>query len=324
MGKKRSARQERRSAQRAEKRSAAPKRSLEDRLEEKGKRPYTLKDCMRFGRIANILFVVFIVVCLIYYYSFAKHGSYFIPFEVIAYTIEATAFALFTLSVVWMDRLVRARGLMKVAMIVYILTEIVLMLLEFGLLQFIPYNGLKLSVIIVHVLFSAAVAFSLLLLEPQNKRVQRVVGITTVIILAGMLPGIAGYRVYASILINAFAYIFFFTATERLITLEEIEVDCYGDQAKVTEYDSTMFANVPTMIEIPQAEKKKRTLREKARRLAEDLSSEEISVLTDKDEKFEYEFGVDDDDDDDDEYDDEYEDDAEPETDDDGEDESEA
>ncbi|MCQ2406981.1 MAG: hypothetical protein MJ065_00415 [Oscillospiraceae bacterium] len=314
MGKKRSARQERRSAQRAEKRSAAPRRSLEDRLEEKGSRPYTLKDCMRFGRIANILFVVFIVVCLVYYYSFSKRGSYFIPFEVIAYTIEATAFALFTLSVVWMDSLVRARGLMKVAMIVYILTEIILMLLEFGLLQFIPYNGLKLSVIIVHVLFSAAVSFSLLMLEPQNKRVQRIVGITTIIILAGMLPGIVGYRVYASILINAFAYIFFFTAAERLLDLEEISVDCYGDQAKVTEFDSTMFANVPTMVEIPKAEKKKRSLREKARRLAEDLSSEEISVLTDKEEKFEYEFGVDDDD--------EYEDDAEPETDDDGEEEN--
>ncbi len=314
MGKKRSARQERRSAQRAEKRSAAPRRSLEDRLEEKGSRPYTLKDCMRFGRIANILFVVFIVVCLVYYYSFSKRGSYFIPFEVIAYTIEATAFALFTLSVVWMDSLVRARGLMKVAMIVYILTEIILMLLEFGLLQFIPYNGLKLSVIIVHVLFSAAVSFSLLMLEPQNKRVQRIVGITTIIILAGMLPGIVGYRVYASILINAFAYIFFFTAAERLLDLEEISVDCYGDQAKVTEFDSTMFANVPTMVEIPKAEKKMRSLREKARRLAEDLSSEEISVLTDKEEKFEYEFGVDDDD--------EYEDDAEPETDDDGEEEN--
>lgn len=316
MGKKRSARQERRSAQRTEKRSAGEKRSLEDRLEAKGKRPYTLKDCMRFGRIANILFVVFIIVCLIYYYSFSKRGSYFIPFEVVAYTIETTAFALFTLSVVWMDRLVRARGLMKIAMIVYILTEITLMLLEFGLLQFIPYNGLKLSVIIAHVLFSAAVSLTLLMLEPQNKRVQWVVGITAVIILAGMLPGIAGYRVYASVLINAFAYIFFFTASERLITLEEIEVDCYGDQAKVTEYDSTMFSNVPTMVEIPRAEKKKRTLREKARRLAEDLQSEEISVLTDSEEKFEYEFGVDEDGDDD------YEDDAEPETDDDGEDES--
>ena len=84
-----------------------------------------------------------------------------------------------------------------------------------------------------------------------------------------------------------------------------------------------MFADVPTMTEIPKEEKKKRSLREKARRFAEDLSSEEISVLTDNEEKFEYEFGVDDDDDDD-EYDDEYEDDTEPGTDDDGEDESKA
>ena len=49
---------------------------------------------------------------------------------------------------------------------------------------------------------------------PQNKRMQLIVGITTCIILAGMLLGIAGYRVYATILVNAFAYIFFFTAME--------------------------------------------------------------------------------------------------------------
>ena len=50
--------------------------------------------------------------------------------------------------------------------------------------------------------------------------------------------------------------------------------------------------------------KEKKTLREKAKRLAEDLSSEEKLVLTDKDEKFEYEFGVEDDEDDEDAYED--------------------
>ena len=56
------------------------------------------------------------------------------------------------------------------------------------------------------------------------------------------------------------------------------------------------------MIEKPAAEKK--TLREKAKRLAEDLSSEEQIILTDKDEKFEYEFGVEEDEDDEDDYED--------------------
>ncbi len=278
-----------------------PKRrlTLEERREADWQRKYTLTDCMKFGKAANILFVVFIIVCLIYYYSIAQKGNYSIPFEVVAYTIETTAFGLFLTSVIWIDRLVRARRSMKILLITYIAAEVLLMLLEFQLLPFIPYNGLSVWLIILHVLFSAGVSFSLLTLDPQNKNMQIIVTITTVIVLAGMLTAIAGYRVYASILINAFAYIFFFVAMEHLLRLEEISIDCYGDRAKVDSFDSTMFANTPTMIEKPLAEKK--TIAEKAKRLAADLSSEEHAVLTDKDEKFEYEFGVDDDDDDDDE-----------------------
>lgn len=293
------------------------RRSLEDIREEMGPRKYTLTDCMRFGLIANILFVVFIIVCLIYYYSLANKGNYSIPFEVVAYTIEVTAFLLFSTSVIWMERLVRARKFMKFLLIAYILVEILLMLLEFRLTPLDKYyNGLSLGLIIIHVLFSAGVSFSLLLLDPMNKHLQWIVGITTCIILGGMLTGIAGYRVYASILINAFAYIFFFIAMEYQLHLQEVEIDCYGDQAKVKSFESTLFADTPTMIEKPVTEKK--TLREKAKRLAEDLSSEEQLVLTDKDEKFEYEFGVEEDDDD--EYEDEYGDDA---ADDGGEDEAE-
>ena len=176
------------------------------------------------------------------------------------------------------------------------------MLLEFRLLPFKSYNGLSVGLTVTHVLFSAGVSFSLLMLDPMNKKLQWIVGITTCIILAGMLLAIAGYRVYGSILVNAFAYIFFFTATDYQLRLEEIEVDCYGDSAKVRSFESTLFADTPTMVEKPMKEKK--TLREKAKRLAEDLSSEEKLVLTDKDEKFEYEFGVEEDDDDEDAYED--------------------
>ena len=283
------------------------RRSLEDIREEKGPRKYTLTDCMRFGIIANILFVVFIIVCLIYYYSLANKGNFSIPFEVVAYSIEVIAFLLFSTSVIWLERLVRARKFMKFLLIAYILVEILLMLLEFRLTPFAEYyNGLSLGLIIVHVLFSAGVSFSLLLLDPMNKKMQWIVGITTCLILCGMLTGIAGYRVYASVLINAFAYIFFFSALEYQLHIQEVEIDCYGDKAKVQSFESTLFADTPTMIEKPMTEKK--TLREKAKRLAEDFASEEQIVLTDKDEKFEYEFGVEEDDDD--EYEDDIEDDA--------------
>ena len=91
-----------------------------------------------------------------------------------------------------------------------------------------------------------------------------------------------------------FAYIFFFTAMEHQLRLEEIEVDCYGSQAKVQNFGSTLFADTPTMIDKPVKEKK--TILQSAKRFAEDLTSQEQLILTDKDETFEYEFGDADDD----------------------------
>lgn len=265
-------------------------------------RPYTLIDCMKLGRLGNVLFILFIIVCLIYYYSFARKGTFFIPFEVIAYGIEAAGFALFTTSVIWIDRLVRARTLMKVLLIVYIAVEVVLMLLEF---QFLPwtyfgvihYNGISAWTVTLHAIFSGGTAFSLLMLEPHNKRLEIIVGITCGMMLAGMLFVIPGYRVYASILLNAAAYIFFFTALKRQLVLEEVLVDCYGDQAKVTSFSSTLFADTPDLVE-----KEKQSVGQRVRSLRNKLSleNEEKLVLTDKDEKFEYEFGVVDDDGDDD------------------------
>ena len=304
MAKKQPARPARAEKRREERQKTKQRIGREERLEKNAKRNYTLLDCMKFGKIANILFVLFIILCLIYYYSLASKGHFSVIFELVVYVVETGGFALFTVSVVWLDRLVRARGIMKTLLISYIVVEVILMLGEFELLPLIPYNGLSMPLIIVHVLFSGGVSLSLLMLEPQNKRVQWLVGITTVIILAGMLTAVAGYRVYASILINAFAYIIFFTAMERLLHLEEVEIDCYGDQAQVTSFDSTMFSETPTMVEIPRAEKPK-SLKAKAKRLAQELSSEEQIVLTDKDEKFEYEFGVEEVDEDD--FDDEYE-----------------
>ncbi len=293
---------------RQERRSEARKAARSDARKPEQKRPYTLTDCMKFGRTANILFVVFIIICLIYYYSIAAKGNYVIPFEIAAYAVEASAFVLFTISVIWMTRLVRARSIMKVMLLLYIVTEVVLMLLEFQFLPWTHYNGLSLGLILTHVIFSGFVSLTLLMLQPENKRVQVIVSITTIIIFAGMFLGLAGYRVYASILLNAFAYIFFYSAMLHQLRLEEVEVDCYGDRARESNFASTMFADTPTMVELPPAPKA--TVRQRIRRVAESFTDEEHIVLTDKDEKFEYEFGVQEDDDD--EYEDyeEYEDDA--------------
>lgn len=276
------------------------------------KRPYTLLDCMKLGRTANILFVVFIVICLIYYYSLARRGTFVIPFEIVAYIVETSAFVLFTLSVIWMDRLVRARGLMKILMLVYIVVEVVLMLLEFHFLPWTHYNGLNMWLTVAHSIFSGIVALSLLQLDPHNRKLQIIIILTSTVIFAGMFLGIAGYRVYGSILLNAIAYIVFYSVMCRQVQLEEMDIDCYGDRATTATYTSTMFADSPLLEEKP--EKEKLTLRQHARRLKSTLQTEEEHpVLTDYSEKFEYEFSVQEDDDDD-----EYEDDEEYEDEDDG------
>lgn len=270
------------------------------RNKEEKKRQYTLLDCMKMGRLGNILFVAFIIVCLIYYYSLAKYGHFVIPFEIVAYALEACGFAFFTVAVIWLDKLVRARTWMKVLMPTYITVEAFLMLLEF---DFVPvvgkyYNGLSIGLIIAHALFSAVIAFSLIQLDPQNKKMQIVVAITVSITLAGMLPGIAGYRIYAGILINAFAYIVFFSIMKRLVETEELEIDCYGDKARVTNFSTTMFTDSPLLQEPP--EKRRVSLRKRAKEAAASLTTdEEKIVLTDEKEQFEYEFGVQDNDDDD-------------------------
>lgn len=291
-----------RAARRAEERAA--QKAQQRNAKEEVTRQYTLLDCMKLGLIANVLFVVFIIVCLIYYYSLAKYKWIVIPYEIFAYTVEAAAFALFTLSVIWMDRLVRARAVMKVMMLVYIAVEVFLMLLEFKLIPIESYNGLALWLTIVHSIFSAGTAFTLIMLDSSNKRMETIVIITSTVMLAGMFLGMGGWRVYASILLNAFAYIFFYTATFRQLKLEEISVDCYGDKAESTVFSSSMFADAPQLVEKP--EKPKETLSEKARKAAKrlDLENTEREVLTDDDEKFEYEFGVIEDDDD--EYEDDY------------------
>lgn len=283
----------------AEKLSRWDKR--ENKREKRGKPKYTLPDCMRFGMIANILFVVFILICLVYYYTIGIKGKYSIPFEVVAYTIESVAFVLFTISAVWLDNLVRARRGMKFLLILYIVVEVMLMLLEFNFVPFVKYPGVSLPLMILHVIFSAGVSLSMLMLDPQSKRMQIIVTITTTIILAGMFLGLAGYRIYASVLLNAIAFIFFYTAAYRQLIEEEISVDCYGDRAGETSFSSTMFADTPTMVEVPESEKPQ-TLSQKAKHVVSKLTPvDEKIVLTDDDEEFEYEFGADADAEDDDE-----------------------
>ena len=59
--------------------------------------------------------------------------------------------------------------------------------------------------------------------------------------LFGMFGMVFHMRIYFSILMNAFAYIFMFSALKYLLSQQKIEIDCYGDKARVNQYKSTFF-----------------------------------------------------------------------------------
>lgn len=205
------------------------------------KRPFRLDTCFKLGLAGNICFVVFIIICLIYYYTFSPTGTFRLGFDIAAYIVEFTGFGLMALAIIGICCIVRQRGVMKALLSVYVCTEVFLMLLDFDFIHLESYNGRSNLLIILHAVFSAVVGFSFLSLDPKRTRLEILVGICVSIMLAGMFSAVLNLRVYGSILMNAFAYIFFFAALRFYCGREEIEIDCYGDRAKVQEYKSTFF-----------------------------------------------------------------------------------
>ena len=205
------------------------------------KRPFRLETCFKLGLFGNICFVAFIIICLIYYYTFSPSGTFRLGFDIAAYIVEFAGFGLMALAIAGICCIVRQRGLMKTLLSVYVCVEVFLMLLDFDFIHLDVYNGRSNLLIILHAIFSALVGFSFLSLDPKRTRLEMLVGIAVSMILAGMFSAVLNLRVYGSILMNAFAYIVFFASLRYYYNREEIEIDCYGDRAKVQEYKSTFF-----------------------------------------------------------------------------------
>ena len=185
--------------------------------------------------------MAFIIICLIYYYTFSPSGTFRLGFDIAAYIVEFAGFGLMALAIAGICCIVRQRGLMKTLLSVYVCVEVFLMLLDFDFIHLDVYNGRSNLLIILHAIFSALVGLSFLSLDPKRTRLEMLVGIAVSMILAGMFSAVMNLRVYGSILMNAFAYIFFFASLRYYYNREEIEIDCYGDRAKVQEYKSTFF-----------------------------------------------------------------------------------
>ena len=172
------------------------------------KRPFRLETCFKLGLFGNICFVAFIIICLIYYYTFSPSGTFRLGFDIAAYIVEFAGFGLMALAIAGICCIVRQRGLMKALLSVYVCVEVFLMLLDFDFIHLDIYNGRSNLLIILHAIFSALVGFSLLSLDPKRTRLEMLVGIAVSMILAGMFSAVLNLRVYGSILMNAFAYIF--------------------------------------------------------------------------------------------------------------------
>lgn len=200
-----------------------------------------LLKCFYFALFGNISFILFAIVCFVYYYSFGSIGVVVRSIEAIAYAFEGIGFILNLIASIYLFRTVRARILMKTGYCIYILAELVMMILELNSYQISFYKPYSLPLAIAHSVFSAGVCFLFLFLEPKVTCLEVMVTVAVGIMFFGMMGNIFRIRIYFSILANAFAYVVLFSSVIFFIKQEKIEIDCYGDKARVAKYKSTFF-----------------------------------------------------------------------------------
>ncbi len=200
-----------------------------------------LKRCFQFGQYANILFLVFAIVSAVYYWLIERHNTEVVALEIAAYTIETSGFVIMLLSLINFWKIVRHRYIMKTAMLIYLIVEVVIMIMDFNASKIPFYQSNSMALNIGHSVFSAAICFTYLALEPKNPSLEVSIVISIVIILCGMFGTIFNMNVYISLFANSIAYVVFFSILRFLHSQERIMVDCHGDRARVTQFKSSFF-----------------------------------------------------------------------------------
>lgn len=200
-----------------------------------------LSRALTLGLAGNIFFILFSLTCFFYYDFFGREGVV-VPFiEAIAYGLEVIGFICLILCIVLLCKTIRMRKWLKIGFSVYTAVELVLMIFELNSYRLGFYEPYSLALAIVHSVFSGAVCFSFLSLDPGKLPFEGVIIGTVAIIFGGMIGNILGIRIYFSILANAVAFTVLFAAVKWLLAREIIEIDCYGDKARVAEYKSTLL-----------------------------------------------------------------------------------
>ena len=203
-----------------------------------------LKRCFSCGQYANILFLLFALFAAVYYWSIDRHGLVLIPLEIAAYTVETAGFLFMLFSLINFWKIVRHRYIMKGAMLVYLIAEIVIMILDFNASRFSFYESGSMWLNIGHSIFSGAILFTYLALEPKNTRLEVAVIVSEIIILAGMFGVVFHLHVYVTLFANSISYVVFFSILRFLHAQERIMIDCHGDRAREVKYRSDFFDDV--------------------------------------------------------------------------------
>ncbi len=196
---------------------------------------------LNLGLIGNALFIIFSIVCFIYYLIFDLENGFVKFLEIVAYLCEFSGFGCLIVSDILISKTARMRKWLKIAYSVYIVTEAVMMTLELNSYRIDFYKPYSLLLAIVHSIFSAMVCFAFLTFDPDKKSYEIIIIICIGIMLGGMLGNVIGIRIYFSIFTNAIAFLLLFSSIKYMLKREIIEIDCYGDKARVAEYKSTFF-----------------------------------------------------------------------------------
>lgn len=192
---------------------------------------------LALGFYGNLLFVIFAIVCYIYYSLYDPESGFTKALEITAYACEFAGFGLLFAADVLISITTRMRKWFKILFSFYIIMEAVMMYCElnsFAVKDF--YSPYSLGLAVAHSLISAVVCFSFVSLDPYKSPYEATIIICIGVILGGMFGNILNIRIYFSILVNAVAFTGLFAVTRSMLKRNIIEIDCHGDSARVAEY----------------------------------------------------------------------------------------
>ena len=203
-----------------------------------------LKRCFSCGLTANLLFLLFAFFAWVYYWSIRRNGVTLVPLEIAAYTVETGGFVFMLFSLINFWKIVRHRYLMKAAMMIYLIVELAIMVLDFNVDRFTFFHSRAMWLNIAHSIFSGAILFTYLALEPKNTGLEVAIIISEIIILGGLFGIVFKMPVYLTLFANSISYVVFFSILSFLLAQERIMIDCHGDRAREVKYRSDFFDDI--------------------------------------------------------------------------------